>query len=390
MAASAPQKESKVSADDGSPMSRQFEASPGFFGIGPKFSAGRSYMYLYGLLALLVVPIVLIGISKVVGGRHSRGRSGPGIGATVHRFQHLIPVVLVLLAVGFIGYYWWHNRAKIILSVTSDALMVNQRPGAVYSFADARLGLWGQNDSTMGTALHLRGATSSFVLGGRDHRIGAGTRIDEPPVPGVDAWLWATQFDELLGMAGPRGGVEYRPRAPGDPIRCLLLGNPLLINTAGPFSFFNQRRIMRSATRAQLAVDLTADQIRVCDPHSNTLIASAGLAQVTATPAEWHDRQPWWLPRPWIEDPMRATVDAVATRRLTATTEVILSLPDMQDLAIACRDASGNSETNKRRFIWRGSVQQVKKPADYTVSGADWLLLVKKLGLAGQLETSDS
>jgi hypothetical protein len=37
------------------------------------------------------------------------------------------------------------------------------------------------------------------VLGGRDHRIGAGTRIDEPTAPGVDAWLWAAEFDELLG-----------------------------------------------------------------------------------------------------------------------------------------------------------------------------------------------
>ncbi len=29
-----------------------------------------------------------------------------------------------------------------------------------------------------------------------------------------------------------------------------------------------------------------------------------------------------------------------------------------------------------------------KKPAGYAVSGADWLLLVEKLGLTGQLEST--
>jgi hypothetical protein len=73
---------------------------------------------------------------------------------------------------------------------------------------------------------------------------------------------------------------------------------------------------------------------------------------------------------------------------LTTTTELILSLPDMEDLAIACRDAAGNSETNQRRFVWRGQVRQCKKPAAYAVSGADWLVLVEKLGLVAQLEST--
>jgi hypothetical protein len=92
----------------------------------------------------------------------------------------------------------------------------------------------------------------------------------------VDANLWAEDFGELLSMAGPRSAVEFRPPAPSDPTRCLLL-------------------------------------------------------------------------------------------------------------AIACRDAAGNSETNQRRFVWRGQVRRCKKPAAYAVSGADWLLLVEKLGLVGEL-----
>jgi hypothetical protein len=376
-----------MSVSDNSVVLRRFEASPGFFGVGPKFNAGRRYLYLYGFLALLVVPIVLIGVSNLGGHHHSRRGSSP-IGAMTHRFEHLIPVVLGIAALGIVCYYLLHNRRKVVISVTGDGLTVNQRPGQVYSFADARLGLWGYNDSTMGTALHLRCGANSFVLGGRDHRIGAGTRIDEPTAPGVDAWLWGAEFDELLSMAGPRSSVEFRPPAPSDPTRCLLLGNPLLINTAGPFSFFKQRRIMRSATRAQLAIDLTEDEIRVTDPHSNTLITSARFAQLTATPAEWHYRYPWWNSLPWATDPLRASVDFAANRRLTTTTELILSLPDMEDLAIACRDAAGNSETNQRRFVWRGQVRQCKKPAAYAVSGADWLLLVEKLGLVGQLEST--
>jgi hypothetical protein len=375
-----------MSINEESVASRQFVESTGFFGLGSNWSAGRSYLYMYGFLALLMVPIVLIGISSM-SGSHSHARTGAGVAAMAHRFQHLIPVVLVLLAVILIGYYWWHDRGKIVISATSGGLAVNQRPGEVYSFADARLGLWGYNDSTMGTALHLRCGARDFVLGGRDHRIGGGTRIDEPPVPGVDAWLWAAEFDELLGMAGSRGAVESRPPAPEDPTRCLLLGNPMLVNQAGPFSFFKQRRIMRSATRAQLAIDLSADEIRISDPHSNTPITSARLAQGTATPAEWHYRYPWWQVLPWSTDPLRAATDYAVTRRLTTTTELFLSLPDMEELGIACRDAAGNSETNQRRFTWRDPVRRSKNPAHYVASGADWLLLVEKLGLAGQLNS---
>jgi hypothetical protein len=144
-----------MSVSDNSVVLRRFEASPGFFGIGPKFNAGRRYLYVYGFLALLVVPIVLIGVSNR--GGHHRGRRGSSpIGAMAHRFEHLIPVVLGLAALGIVCYYLVHNRRKVVISVTGDGLVVNQRPGQVYSFVDARLGLWGYNDSTMGTALHLR------------------------------------------------------------------------------------------------------------------------------------------------------------------------------------------------------------------------------------------
>ena len=95
---------------------------------------------------------------------------------------------------------------------------------------------------TMGTALHLHCGPHRFVLGGRDHRIAAGTRIEAPdagyglPVD-VDAWLWAPDFDELLTMVGHRSGLDLRRPAPGEPTRCLLFPNPLLVQQMGSFAF---------------------------------------------------------------------------------------------------------------------------------------------------------
>jgi hypothetical protein len=45
--------QAEMSVSDNSAVLRPFEASPGFFGIGPTLNAGRRYLYLYGFLALL-------------------------------------------------------------------------------------------------------------------------------------------------------------------------------------------------------------------------------------------------------------------------------------------------------------------------------------------------
>jgi len=53
---------------------------------------------------------------------------------------------------------------------------------------------------------------------------------------------------------------------------------------------------------------------------------------------------------------------------------------------VACRDVAGHSSF-KRRFSWRSQVQQrVNDPADYSVSAADWLVVVEKFGLTPYLE----
>jgi hypothetical protein len=49
-----------------SAISRQFVASPGFFGMVANFSAKRSYLYLYGLVAVIALPTVVIGVMAQV------------------------------------------------------------------------------------------------------------------------------------------------------------------------------------------------------------------------------------------------------------------------------------------------------------------------------------
>jgi hypothetical protein len=92
------------------------------------------------------------------------------------------------------------RRKKNLICVTNDGLAVDQRPGDVFSFTDAKLGLWilaGTVNLTMGAALHLQNGPHRFVLGGRDHRIATGTRLDAPPARSVDAWMWASDFAGL-------------------------------------------------------------------------------------------------------------------------------------------------------------------------------------------------
>jgi hypothetical protein len=112
--------------------------------------------------------------------------------------------------------------------------------------------------------LHLHSGARHFVLGGRDHRDGEGTGLDESPVMGVDAWLPADQFDELLAMVGPGSGLNVHPRAPGGPVRCLLFPNTMRAQQMAPFAMKKRREFLRSALPAKLAIGIAAtDEIRI-------------------------------------------------------------------------------------------------------------------------------
>ena len=252
------------------------------------------------------------------------------------------------------------RSGPVVVCVTSDGLTVCRRPGDVFSFSAAQLGRWSFSDQrfggmTTGTALHLRSGNHHFVLGGRDHRIAANARLQAEPVDIVDAWIWASDFAELLTMIASWSGLDGHEAVPGEPTRCLLFRKP---------SF------KAASLHPTRAIDVGAEKISVFNCDTNARIASASLAQVTATPAEW-----------------------TFSGRISSTLPVLVVRgPGVKKLSIGCLAGIGvqgpRFSLNPRgqyRFLWRGEVPKEAEPA-YWVSGADWLTLVEKLGLTSQLE----
>jgi hypothetical protein len=357
-----------------SSVSRQFVASPGFAGMGPKWSAKRSYIQMYAVVAVLALPTVVVGV--LAAGNPKLGEMAGSIVVAV------LPIVLVLFMVGWFVWYWQRNKRRFVISVAGGGLTIDKRPGEVYEFSNARLGLWGMNDATMGTVLHLHSGPHRFVLGGRDHRIGAGTRLDEPPIVGVDAWLTAQEFDELLGMMGRSSGLDVRPVAPGAPTRCLLFPNAMQAQQMGAFATGKKRQLLNAASHARLAIDVEAQGIRVIDLGTNRQITSAWNGQWTATPATYQYRGPWYR---WLS--AEGLLTFTAASHLSETPEMVINLAGVPPLTIACRDVAGVSYF-QGRFAWRGNVpQRVNDPAEYSVRAADWQILVEKFGLAPYLET---
>jgi hypothetical protein len=147
-----------------------------------------------------------------------------------------------LLFAGVYAWYWWSRRKKIIVSVTSDGLTVKYAAGRgvfVQRRETGHMGVTG--GATMGTALHLHCRQHRFILGGRDRRVASGARLDAPDAGygqsvDVDAWLSAAEFEEILTLVGRRSGLDVRPPAPGQPTRCLLFPNSLLVQEMGSFA----------------------------------------------------------------------------------------------------------------------------------------------------------
>ena len=345
-----------MSVNDQSAASRQFVASSP--ALSAKWWTGkRAYIWLYGWIAVFLVLFWLVG------------------------FKGLNPAAAFVPAVAAVGlaaaYFFWQSRREFRMTVTSNGLTVDRRRGDLYSFVDAELGPW----VTMGVALHLQCGRHRFVLGGRDRRVAPATPLNAPPVQAVDAWLSESDFDELRSLGGGSGGSAARGPAPGEPTRCLLFPNPLLIQQMGSFAFLKKRRLMRSLSHPQLFVDVDNGAIRVIDPSSNTLNGSASLSQVTATPATYRPRYMYGN----LSSPGSNIASNVMNQYWSTTPQMVVCVPGLQPLTIGCRDFSGP----KRRFSWRGNVPVHNDPPAYTVSAADWLTLTEKCGLAPYLEACE-
>jgi hypothetical protein len=256
-----------------------------------------------------------------------------------------------------------------VICVTTDGLTVDRRPGDVFAFRDAHLGLWVWGSMTMGTALHLQCGASAdlrgqaarrFVLGGRDYRVATNPRFEAAPVDRVDAYMCASDFYELLTVIGSRSGLDVPGAASGEPTRCWLVS----ISTIKGASYSDT---IAFNFKPSLAIDVGKDAIWVMDPYTNALVASAWLAQATATPAK----------REYTRFGYSMTVPIL-----------VVGVPGVQQLSIGCLDRGVQGPQysyahgrGQYRFSWRGAVPEDNEPA-YWASGADWLTLVDKFGLA--------
>jgi hypothetical protein len=261
----------------------------------------------------------------------------------------LVGVGLILIGVSsVIGFRQWGVYEKIPMCIANDGLRLDDRPGELFSFDDAQLGLWalGPGSAMSGTALHLQCGPHRFVLGGRDHRLGTATQLQAPPTGGVDGWLRAADFDEVLAMVARRSGLDVRGPAPGEPLRCLLFGPS---EPMGPFEF----RVRKTTPEPRLAIDVNTDAIRVIDPNTNGLVASASRVQVTATPANYYE-----------------SVGNDSTNKVPV---LVLGIPGLQPVTIRCRRA------------WRGKVPKEKTEPEFWVSEADSRALVESFGLTANL-----
>ncbi|MGV0811916.1 hypothetical protein ABQF34_08115 [Mycolicibacterium boenickei] len=364
--------------DDTAAGARQYVARPPFLGskvaskttpAWQKNPVGSQLTMAVGVFAFTGVLIALwLGMQTLTDGSAEWVQEAAGHAFRIGGF--------VLLIGGTVAWYWWSQRRKIVLSVTRDGLTVNTRPGDVYSFRDATLGTWGATGGmTMGTALHLQCGPRRFILGGRDHRVAQGTRLDAPDAGyglplDIDASVSASDFDEILAVAGRRSELEVRSPAPGEPTRCLLFTNPLLVQEINSLAVGKRRQFMDSLGQPRLAIDVGAEAIRVMDPNSGALVASVTLAQVTATPLMYRPSTWHWSATGVLSD--------VLSNYLNKMPYIVVSIPGVQPLTIGTRDSVSGLDF---RFSWPDDVPISRERADYVASGADWLTLVEALGL---------
>ncbi len=163
--------------------------------------------------------------------------------------------------------------------------------------------------------------------------------------------------------------------AAGEATRCLLYPNALQMQKLGSFAFVKKQRLQQSFGQPQLFVDVDDDTIRVVDPNSNTLIASASIPQVSSSPATYK------LGGHMFPSAEHLASDAMG-QYFSETAAMSLCVPGMQPLTIGCRHFTGLT----RRFSWNSKVPIVNDPPQYEISAADWLTLIEKLGLVTYLE----
>ncbi len=230
-------------------------------------------------------------------------------------------------------------------------------------FSKPRLGKRGYNEAEVDAFLDRVEAQVQSRQGAAPPSPQAGfpPPVGEPERQQAEAVGQPSQSADAQMVAG------RQPVAPGEPIRCVLI------------EVFNRRKLWRnrlrldfSRARPALAMDLGTDAIRVIDLTTNALIASARLAQVTATPKEHTFSQDMFSS--WIFPVLVVGVPGLP--RMT-----IGPLP----LGVSPDWARHGAYATSFASSWRPTVPTTFKYPTHVVTNAEWLSLVEKFGLAPQL-----
>jgi len=304
-----------------------------FVAFAPRMKMKSTALVILGMGVMTAITV--IGVNAVAPAALARNVA-PGV------------VLLWLIAyAAFLAFAFKPQKIRVLLA--GNSVTINQSAGDVFSLAGAKLGRWtaASYGTSQGTALHLRNARHTFVLGGRDHRMAADTKFQALPVRSVSAYMSAADFDVLLNVVRGRGALDGHPALAPEPIRCLLLPN---------VARFVARISFRGTPRPSLAIDVGPDVISVVDARTNAPISRTPLQQVRAIPA----------------------IHTYSGRVTYTMPVLVVQAPGVKPLSIGIPDF---------RFSWRGKVP-TQPPPRYVVSGADWRTLVDALGLSPILEVS--
>ncbi len=170
----------------------------------------------------------------------------------------------------------------------------------------------------------------------------------------VDAFLDRVE----AALAGPKESHTFGMRdneesaASEEPIRCRVI----------PYLSRKRQRLF--------AIEVANDAISVSDPDTNALITSAGLAEVTATPAKFI----------FVEG---GGLDSFANTRTQPV--LLVHVPGLQPVIIGTPAMNEMYRGRLQyRFSWRGNVATAKRPAHF-VTVSEFRTLAGKFGLAQYL-----
>jgi hypothetical protein len=170
------------------PVSSPSPAQRCFVATAARVSWKWGVLAVYGFcLAMLVLPFV-------ISVHHIR------IPRTAGESLHWLVMGTLLLAFAVARSRRWRSffHPQVFICRSGDDIVVTQA-GHTRSFpiASSTLGPWAAW-TPMGTALHLRNGRRRFVLGGQNHSVLVGVRLDARQVSNVNAYMSASDFDALL------------------------------------------------------------------------------------------------------------------------------------------------------------------------------------------------